>query len=236
MDCAAIIIRRPARLGKPMHTWTSEEEGIIRERFDQSYESVCRLALLFDVTPCAVSHHVTWMGLRIIRRRRWSPREEEELERLLSNHTIDEVIVLSRRSYNGVIIKAKRIKLSKNHRDGWFTQEETAKILGMSDKTVGNRIQQGILAAVPHDSTKPPRRGKSAPWHISKKALVDYIRAYPDDLQGRNVDMVLLVDILAGIKTPHHWVSSETEMEAATVQEAEEYLAQEVVSTAGRGG
>lgn len=187
-------------VGRLTRQWTSEDRGVVRERFDQTYASICRLATMFGVTPNAVSELVSRMGLRVVRRKRWSPSEEEKLESLLSNHTIDEVVKLTRRSYNSIVVKSKRLGLGKNHRDGWYTQMEVAEILGMSDKTVNTRMQRGQIAFVPHDSSRLPRKGKSAPWHITKDSLVDYIRRYPEELQGRNVDMVLLVDILVGVK------------------------------------
>ena len=46
----------------------------------------------------------------------------------------------------------------------------------------------------------PPERGKR---HIKRNALRRFIRTYPEELLGRNVDMVQLVEILAGILVPH---------------------------------
>ena len=187
--------------GAKVHTWTNDEKGIIRETFDQSYSSVCRLAQRFGVTPNALSELISRMGLRVVRRRRWSPREEKRLEELLANHSVDEVVKITKRSYTAVLVKAKKLHLAKNNREGWYTEEDVAQIFGMSGKTVTNRIEKGLLTAMPHDSSRPPRKGKSAPWHISKESLIGYIRKYPEDLQGRNVDMICLVDVLAGVQT-----------------------------------
>ena len=38
-------------------------------------------------------------------------------------------------------------------------------------------------------------------WHIAEKDLRAYIRRYPEELNGRNVDLIAIVEILAGILT-----------------------------------
>ena len=105
-----------------------------------------------------------------------------------------------KRSRVAVLVKAKKLKLPKNNRDGWYTEQDVAEILGMASRTVQGRIKEGLLTATSHDSTRPPRKGKSAPWHISKASLVNYIRTYPKDLVGRNVDIIVIVDLLSGVK------------------------------------
>lgn len=135
------------------------------------------------------------------KRRLWSLESERKLEELLSNYTIDQVAEKLHRTRIAIIVKSKKLGISRNVRDGWYTEQEVASILGMDPKSVRRRILAGSLVAVPHNSDKLPRKGKSAPWHISKENLVRYIRRCPEDLQGRDVDMVLIVDILVGIKT-----------------------------------
>lgn len=138
--------------------------------------------------------------LAVRKRRLWNQSSKERLEELLSNFTIDEVAQKLARTKTAVIVKARRLNISRNTRDGWYTAQEVAGILGMDPTSVTRRIAAGSLTAVPRNRDRPPRKGRSAPWHISRKNLINYIRKYPEDLQDRNVDMVLIVDLLAGLK------------------------------------
>lgn len=180
--------------------WTPEDLLIIRRDYDQTHSSCQRMAIRFNVTTNAVSKIVTRLGLRRIRRIRWTRRDEERLRELISKHTVDEAVALfSKRTRCAVVMKAKKIKLSLRERSEWYTMMEVAELLGMDPNAAKARFNDGRLKAVPHDSTHPPRKGHSGVWHVSKEDLVDYIRTYPEDLVGRNVDIVTLIDILVGI-------------------------------------
>ena len=184
--------------------WTDEELDSIRVAFDQSYRSVEVLAKRFGVSPNAVSHMVDRMGIRIVKRRRWSQRDEERLEEMLSEYSVDEVARRTGRSLIAIVVKAKRMKLVSNHRSEWYTSQDTAALLGMNSSTVVNRIKAGTLKASAHNSLHPPRKGLSGAWHIHRDDLKDYVQRHPEDLQGRNVDMLLLVDLLCGVKAKYH--------------------------------
>lgn len=40
-------------------------------------------------------------------------------------------------------------------------------------------------------------------WHIEEKTIRDFLRRYPEELNARNVDMIMVVDILAGVTNQH---------------------------------
>ena len=55
------------------------------------------------------------------------------------------------------------------------------------------------IKASPHNDTIPTQAGKAA-WHIGQNDLRDYIRRYPEDLTGHNIDVGQLVNVLVGVK------------------------------------
>jgi len=186
------------------HPWSEQDKETIRVMFDQTYASECRIATLLNVTPNAVNHMVNRMGFRKIKRRSWTEKDEERLEELLSQYSIDEVARRTKRSMVAIVVKAKRMGISANHRSEWYTAQDAATVMGMNSSTVANRIKAGTLKASPHNSLHPPRKGISGAWHIHREDLKDYIQRHPEDLQGRNVDMILLVELLCGIKSAYH--------------------------------
>jgi len=40
--------------------------------------------------------------------------------------------------------------------------------------------------------------------HIEEKALRDFLRRYPEELNARNVDLIMVVDILATVTNNQH--------------------------------
>ena len=74
-------------------------------------------------------------------------------------------------------------------------------MLGASQPWVRRRIENGSLRATQHyEGRRPQARGK--PVHIEERDLRQFIRSHPQDLNGRNVDMVQIVQILSGLAYP----------------------------------
>lgn len=184
-----------------LHHWSEREDVILRRDYRHSVESLRELALRFGVTEGAVRQRLTRMG--ILRQAvRWSPKEEEYLREnygKISSRVMSERLGKSR---NTVVKKAHRLGVSSRVRDGWFTKKEVAEIFGVDQGWINRRINgRGLKFEIePYDPNRVPKQGSYAPWRISEGALCDFIRRYPEELTGLNVDFVMLVDILAGIK------------------------------------
>jgi len=103
------------------------------------------------------------------------------------------------RSPGSITNRIKRLKISRRSRSGWFTKREVCEILGMDHHWVQARIDSGELIASYHNGHRPTKIGSSM-WHISEHDLKHFICRFPEDLNGRNVDMVMIVDILAGVE------------------------------------
>lgn len=211
-DAVSRIARRgfathqPARVlrqGKwiNQHYWTDKDRALLRQEYnpDAHKDSLTGLATHFSASEEAVRHELTRMGVIQPTRKFWEGTTKEDLEYLLANHNIDEVAQKLHRTKTAVIVKAKKLGISINVRDGWYTEEEAAEILGMDAGTLRHRIMDGIIDAKPRNSDRPPRQGKSAPWCITQKNIREYVRRHPEDLDGRKVNFVVLVDILVGV-------------------------------------
>jgi len=184
-----------------MKQWTDEERDIIRESYKHTKQSLRDLADRLDTTPASVKGQVAYMGIaKSDDRRPWTEPEIERLYDLLGKHSPRKVGRLMNRSINSVIVKAHRTSVSLRCRDGWFTKREVMEIVGHDHRWVKRRIDSGAIKATPHYDKIPSKVGQSA-WHIDEKDLVDFIRRYPEELIGCNLDIVLIVDMLAGIRS-----------------------------------
>ena len=183
----------------PKHRWTEEERNIVRRDYTHCRQSAIEIGQKLGVTEFAVKGQVSIMGLgNHDNRHPWIPKEEEKLKRLLRRWGPRMVAIKMHRSLNSVVIKSKRLNISRRQRDGWFTKNDVCEILGVDHHWVEARIATGALKARWHDSTAP-QKGGGAAWHIEEADLKEFIRRYPQELIARNLDMIMIVDILAGV-------------------------------------
>lgn len=187
------------------HKWKEEEREIIRRDYQHTHDSRRRIAEFLSmlcgetVTEFAVAGQIAMMGIaKRDDRRRWTPEEKEQLADIIHKYSPRKVAKIMHRSVNSVTVQSKRMHASRRVRDGWFTKREVCEILGMDHKWVQRRIDSGAIRASYHSETKPSQLG-GASWHINAEDLTEYIRRYPEELTSRNVDLCIIVELLAGI-------------------------------------
>jgi len=130
----------------------------------------------------------------------WTPDEDEKLAELITRFSPKTVSKKMRRSVGSVVQRCSRKKLSLRGRYGWYTVVDAAEVLGVSRSWVQARINTGILKAVPHYDNGQPAPGTGGLWHIDEKDLAAFIRKYPQELKGRNVELIAVVDLLVGLE------------------------------------
>lgn len=184
------------------HNWTEEENDVIRREYRHDRASADRLAEQFGVSFQAIRSRITRLGLaRSSRRVPWAPEDDERLQEILPKHPIGQVARMMGRGINPVMVRAHRLGLSRRYHDGWYTKMEVARLCGVDHHMVQSWIDAKALLASYHNGQRPQRDGQAA-WHIARKDLRAFIRHHPEELNGRQVDMIGLVEVLAGIAAP----------------------------------
>ena len=185
---------------KKNHKWTDEEREIIRRDFRQTSASQRELANRLGVTGPQVAHQIARMGLgKRSDRRPWTPEENSRLLDLIEEKSTVQIAKSMRRTVNAVVVQAKRLNASPRNRAGWYTMREVCEILGMDHHWLSRRIENGSLQAT-RQNGGTPEDDKGRMWRIEEKNLRQFIRRHPHELNGRNVDLVHLVDILIGLE------------------------------------
>jgi len=134
-------------------------------------------------------------------RKRWTEEDKEKLLDLAENYSVPEIArKMGHLSENAVKAQLRKLKVSSRNRSGWFTEQEVCEILDVDHRWLKRMSLLGCIKMTPHNPNNPPRKGKSSPWHISESSLKSFIRKYPQELFNRKVDVIMLIDILAGIK------------------------------------
>ena len=184
---------------KKFKRWTKDEIETLREEYTGSRRSQEELAHKLGTTRNRVEYQIYKMGLGKKKTGRpWTQEEDEKLRDLIPRKNIYEVSKTMGRSLNAVSVRAVRIGIHRRDRDGWYTQAETSEIMGVNDAWTRERIASGALRATWHHGRRPGQSG-SGSWHIDGKDLRAFLRRYPHELSGRNVDLVQVVEILAGL-------------------------------------
>lgn len=194
---------------RPFHHWTEDELLIIRRDYKHTLDSARRIAEYLSrqtgqvITTYGVKGQVAAMGIsKSDDRHPWSPEQDEQLSELITQHCPRRVAKIMHRSLNSVVVRSKRIGISRRIRTGWYTKRDVCEILGHDHKWVQRRIDSGAIKATYHSEARPQQSGGSC-WHINENDLVAFIRRYPEELVGVNIDIVAVVELLAGITNGH---------------------------------
>jgi hypothetical protein len=132
------------------HEWTEEDKETVRARYTGDRASAERLSMITGHPVSSVKGQIYKLGLgKRIDHRAWTGKEEEKLAELIGQQGIAKTAKLLRRSVNSVAVKLQRMKFSRRVRDGYFTQKETAELLGVDSHWVRDRIARGELEAEP---------------------------------------------------------------------------------------
>ncbi len=184
------------------HRYSDEEIDIIRRDYRHSKESLRELAQRLGTTPASINGKVRLLGLSKrtdYRRRKWTEEEEKKLVKLLERHAPSSVPKFMGRSINSVVVKSKRLGVRRRNRNDWYVMREVCEILGVDHHWLRRRVDSGAIVATWHYDKEPGQRKGSLSWHFTQHAVCEFIRRYPEELNGRNVDMIQVVEILVGV-------------------------------------
>ena len=178
------------------HNWTPEEDDIIRRDYRHTIASKKEIAYKLGVSWPAVNGRIQLMGIaKRTDRMKWSEDQDDKLIELMGIYSPYTVARKMHRSVNSVCVRFSRLHGSRLARNGWFTKRELCELLGMEHRWVQARIDSGAIKATYHYGSRPGQKGMSA-WHIEEKDLRAYLIKHSIELNGRNVDLPLIIDII----------------------------------------
>lgn len=183
---------------RPYRRWSEADREVLRREW-QPGRNNDELAARMGRTVPGIRAQAKKMGLcKPGGHARWTREQDDRLKDLVGRLSDREVARRMKRSVNSVRVRVTRLGLSWRDRDGWYTASEAAEIMGVDRHWVLARIQQGTLRAEPAGPHQPQKKGMAA-WRIAEGDLRAFLRRYAHELCGRNVDLVRIVEILAGL-------------------------------------
>ena len=178
---------------------TDEMREIIRRDYRGTDKSRDELCERFGLTKWQMHYALQGMALSYRwNERYWTEKEDNYLKENVDRFSEAKLAKNLKRSKNSIKVRLTRLSLSRRNRNGWYTLKETCEILGQGHHKVDRWIKQGILPATYHHGHKPQKNG-SGYWHIMREDLATFIRHYPQELVGRNIDVIQIVEILVGL-------------------------------------
>ena len=185
------------------HKWTDEERDIVRRDYDGHNHTAHLIALKLSyitgdrITFNAVKGQAAKMGILRNKSPDWTDKETELLQEMITQYSPMKIAKRLHRSLNAVVVKSKRLGLSRRFRDGWYTKRDVAEMLGVDHKKIQKYIDSGHLKAHYHTGVKPKKNG-GACWHIKQEDLIRFIVNNVGDFHGRNVDLTTIVWLITG--------------------------------------
>jgi hypothetical protein len=178
------------------HKWTEDERMVVRQEYRGTLRSAAEIARRLGVTLYGVKGQAAKMGLCKDKSPRWTEEEIERLGELIHRYPVAVVAKKLHRSINAVVVKSTREKMQRGCRDGWYSKMDVCRILATDHHKVQKWIDAGILRARWREPDKKPGAPGMAMWYIEEADLARFIRIYPQELVGRNIDIIQIVAIL----------------------------------------
>lgn len=195
-----MVLEQPAATKRQNHHWTEEEKEMVRLYYKGTRESVQELMKMLGLSFYSVKSQVDLLGLARVKPADWTPEEIARLEKMVPHYSVRTMAKKLGRSANAVKIKATRLHFSLRAHDGWYTKREVGEMCGVDHHRVQYWIDRGDLKASWHHGHKPTRNGSGC-WHIEKKHLAEFLRCHCQELQGRNIDLFGIFEVMDLIRT-----------------------------------
>ncbi|MCV9960762.1 helix-turn-helix domain-containing protein [Pararhizobium sp. BT-229] len=186
---------------------TQEMDERIRKEWEQldgkKKGEVRDLADRLSVPRWWLSDRLQALGLTIRHKKEppWTA-AEDELMKKAPLHQPDKAAKMFRehgftRSPTAIVVRAKRLDLSRRAARKELSATQAAKILGIDSKSVTGRILSGELPAVKRDDQRRIQQGGSS-WDIKPADLRQWILDNIDAIDLRKVDKVPFILLVAG--------------------------------------
>jgi len=182
----------------PNHKWTEVEDEYVRTHYKGNGKSVFEIAQFLRLKPGQIKSHIQFLGLsNHTGHARWDPKDDELLRELAGKLSCSRIgkRLTPIRTATAVSLRLRRLNISRRVRDDWYTKTEAAEIFGVDHHRIQYFIDTGYLGASYHHDTKPCKGGM-AMWHIDRDAMASFLQRHADELNGRNVDLIQIVQIL----------------------------------------
>ncbi len=184
--------QRPTR--KKKYVWTSEKDAYLRDHYDGKVKGrAAEIAQLWGWPTWVVKKHAAQLGLCYhVDRCEYSAEEEQFLLDHAGSRTTYWMAKKLKRSHTSVVLKLKRMKISRRFRDG-YTLRDLELCFGTDHHVIERWVRKGFLRA----KKRGTFRDRDA-WCVSESDILRFISNYPLEFRLDKVDQLWFMDLVLG--------------------------------------
>lgn len=184
---------------KPKYVWRAEYDAHLKAHYfgglNRRFQVLNRMIRLTGLPRWYIKRQAARLGLTMhMDRRPWTRAEMDLLDKLVGRVTSATIAKRLRRPESSVVNKLKRMGTSRRVRDG-YTMRELELCLGEDHHKIAQWIKNGWL----QDRLQGTRRhdGNGNEIHrIREKAILNFIRDYPQEINLGKVDQTWFLDLV----------------------------------------
>lgn len=174
------------------NNWSEEDKNYVRENYRHTWESAQQVANVLKRTPIAVQCMAGILHLHNRVRNNWKKEEDEFLVENYADKSLAFLTGKLSRSRNSIYCRAEALGIVRHDRNACFTIHELVSVLGVAHRTIKSWVDSGQLKC----EIEKPESGPVFRYRITRQNLKVFLKKHPLELQGKNVDMVWLIDTL----------------------------------------
>jgi len=193
------------------YPWTPERDQVLRDRYDGKVKGkAAELAALVGWPTWVIKKRAATLGLcYAVPRQDWTQEEERFLWEHAGHRLSHWIAKQLHRSETSVVLKLKRMKISRRFRDG-YTLRELELCFGTDHHVIERWVREEKLRVRRRDE-----RGDRKSWCVSDDALLTFIRDYPLSFRLDKVDQVWFMDLITSGALLRKALAVEEKLEAS---------------------
>lgn len=172
--------------------WSEEDKNYVIQNYKHTIESAQQVGNVLKRTAIAVQCMAGTLHLQNRVRNNWKTEEDEFLTDNYADKSMHFLTDKLGRSRNSIYCRAEELGIVRHDRNDCFTIQDLVPVLGIAHRTIRSWIESGKLKC----EVEKPESGPVFRYRITRQNLKLFLKKYPLELQGKNVDMVWLIDIL----------------------------------------
>jgi hypothetical protein len=166
---------------------------LLCELYDGTSERIDRLVQLLGVPRWKIKKWAMDLGLTCQKEPRWTPEDEEYLQRNLHRQSVTAIAKHLGRTKVSIKLKAKRLGVNKCHQEG-YTMRGLCMAFGCDHHKVERWIELGWLRG---RRRKTEREDRDV-WLFTDRDIRELIKKHPQEIDPRRFDWLWIVDLLCG--------------------------------------
>lgn len=182
-----------------LYPLTAERRAYLQAHYSHTDKGCgARIATVLHVPTWRVRRWACELGLSVLAKKEpdWSAADIAFLETHIGSRHVLWIAKRLERSITAVVVKSKRLGISRRECRDWFTATQLAVGFGVDPTTVARWIEKGWLKARRFGQDHPD--GRVCAHRISLAAARTFVREHPTAFLLAKVDQVWFLDLVCG--------------------------------------